>query len=79
MDFIHELEDIMSSIIGPQFDIVGFDPRGMCRTKAQCFVQGSSYPTFFLPGVGQSTPRVSFFKSAAERAILYGSGIHCRG
>ena len=65
----------MSSILGPQFDIVGFDPRGMCH---QCLIKkfhGYSDPHLFT-GVGQSIPRVAFFKSAAEQAILFASDLH---
>jgi hypothetical protein len=39
------------------------------------FSQGSSDPPLFT-GVGQSTPRVAFVKSAAEREILYASNLH---
>jgi hypothetical protein len=35
----------------------------------------SQTPPLFT-GVGKSTPRVSFYKSAAERAILYASDLH---
>ena len=38
-------------------------------------LHGSSNPPLFT-GVGQSTPRATFFKSAAERAILYASDFH---
>ena len=64
----------MSSILGPQFDIVSFDPRGMC-TQVQYFLHGSSNPLLFT-GVGRSTPRVALVKSAVERAILYSSDLH---
>ena len=64
----------MSSIVGPQFDIVSFDPRGMCRQSLISF-HGSSDPPFST-GVGQSTPRVTFVKSTAEREILYASDLH---
>jgi hypothetical protein len=39
------------------------------------FFHGSSNP-FLFPGVGQSTPRLAFFKSSAERAIWNASGLH---
>jgi pimeloyl-ACP methyl ester carboxylesterase len=42
VEFIHEYGDVMSSIIGPQFDIVSFDPRGMCH---QCL--NILRPTYF--------------------------------
>ena len=39
------------------------------------FLRGSSDPPVFI-GIGQSKPRVSFVKSAAERAILYATDLH---
>ena len=33
VEFINKAGDVMSSIIGPQFDIVSFDPRGMCHQR----------------------------------------------
>ena len=33
VEFVYELGDLLSLIVGPQFDIVGFDPRGMCCSK----------------------------------------------
>ena len=64
----------MSSIVKPQFDIVGIDPHGMCH---QCLISfhGSSDPPLFT-GVGQSTPRVTLFRTAAERALWYASDLH---
>ncbi|KAK7057882.1 Abhydrolase-4 domain-containing protein [Favolaschia claudopus] len=38
---------LLSTIVGPEFDLIGFDPRG----------------------VGRSVPRVSIYKSRAERAL----------
>ena len=65
----------MSSIVGPQFDVVGFDPRGMCHPSSifsSCILR---HPPLFT-GIGQSTPRAAFLKSAAERVILYASNLH---
>ena len=47
----------------------------VCVTQVAIFLHGSSNLTLFT-GVGQSTPRVTFFKSAAERAILHASDLH---
>ena len=47
----------------------------VCVTQVQYLLHGSSDPTLFT-GVGQSTPRVAFVKSAAEREILYASDLH---
>ena len=47
----------------------------VCVTQIQCFLhEYSDLPLF--KGVGQSTPRASFVKSAAEREILYASDLH---
>ena len=64
----------MSTILGPQFDIVSFDPRGMCHLSS-IFSSLIPDPLLFT-GVGQSTPRAAFVKSVAERAILYTSDLH---
>ncbi|KAF8816530.1 hypothetical protein BYT27DRAFT_7077074 [Phlegmacium glaucopus] len=56
VELIHQFGDMFTSILGPQFDIVSFDPRG----------------------IGQSTPRVSFFRTAAERALWDASDLHNR-
>jgi hypothetical protein len=44
-------------------------------TQVQYFLHGSSDPPLFT-GVGQSTPRVAFVKSAAERVILSANHLH---
>lgn len=57
----------IGQIVGPQFDVVGFDPRGECdtdHTSSSCSQQHG----MFL-GVSRSTPRVSFFESLVEREL----------
>ena len=74
VELIQTSVDFISPILGPQFDIVSFDPRGMSP-----FYSWILRPTSFSPlftGVGQSTPRVAFFKSAGERAIWFASSRH---
>ena len=71
VELIRMVGDVMSVIVGPQFDVVGFDPRGMCHHFSSCIFRPTSFQ-----GIGQSTPRATFFKSAAERAILYASDVH---
>jgi hypothetical protein len=47
----------------------------VCVTQVQYFLHGYSDPPFST-GVGQSTPRVAWVKSAAERAMWYASDLH---
>jgi pimeloyl-ACP methyl ester carboxylesterase len=54
VEWIRLSGDSFTSILGPQFDLVGFDPRG----------------------VGQSTPRVAPFRTAAEQALWYAPELH---
>ncbi|KAF9457252.1 TAP-like protein-domain-containing protein [Collybia nuda] len=54
VDFVVDMGEELSTIVGPQFDILGFDPRG----------------------VGRSVPRVSFFETAAERALWGPISLH---
>jgi pimeloyl-ACP methyl ester carboxylesterase len=75
VEFIREGGDVFSSILGPQFDIVGFDPRGTCHPCSIIFSWILSDPPLFT-GIGRSTPRAAFVKSAAEREILYASQLH---
>ena len=76
MELIQRVGDLMGTILGPQFDIVGFDPRGMCLPKLHYFLLHGTSNLPRCTGVGQSTPRVAFFKSAAEQAISYASDLH---
>ncbi|KAF9457253.1 TAP-like protein-domain-containing protein [Collybia nuda] len=54
VDLVVQAGKLFSTIVGPQFDVLGFDPRG----------------------VGHSVPRVSFFETAAERALWGSVGPH---
>ena len=47
----------------------------VCVTQVRYFLHVSSGLLPFI-GVGQSTPRAAFVKSAAERTILYASDLH---
>ena len=47
----------------------------VCVTQVRYFLHASSDPPL-LTGVVQSTPRVAFVKSVAERTILYTSDLH---
>jgi hypothetical protein len=49
--------------------------RVVCVTRMQNFLHGSSDPPVFI-GTGQSTPRIAFVKSAAERAIFDATNLH---
>ena len=54
-----------AEILGPQFDLVGFDPRG---TFSNLFYSSACSDVYVeLKGIGESTPTVSFFESQAER------------
>jgi pimeloyl-ACP methyl ester carboxylesterase len=63
VDYVVEVGASIATIIGKQFDIVGFDPRGaqFCHLCRQLLTR--------VPGVSYSTPTVSFFRTAAERAL----------
>jgi hypothetical protein len=68
---------LFRSIVGPQFDLVGFDPRGMSfraifYSKSRN-VGGSRELTCLYEGLGASTPVITFFKTDAQRA-LWGMG-----
>ena len=51
VEFINTVGDVMSSIIGPQFDIVSFDPRGMCVTQVQSFSSWMTQTYYFFSQV----------------------------
>ena len=71
VDLIRRSGDVFSLVVGPQFDIVSFDPRGMCSPVSNTF-SDPPFPT----GIGQSTPRVTSFKTAAEQALWYTPELH---
>lgn len=68
VDMVMRSGNTLSTILGPQFDIVGFDPRGKQPIITQTMVL---YVLDNSPGSGisRSIPRVSFFKTDVERAL----------
>ncbi|KAF7370135.1 Abhydrolase-4 domain-containing protein [Mycena sanguinolenta] len=61
---------LLSTIIGPEFDIIGFDPRGASKPFPLHFTRiQTSEPTTTNAGVARSTPRISFFATRAERQL----------
>jgi hypothetical protein len=72
VEFIRQFGDNFSLVVGPQFDIVSFDPRGMYHLLL-IFVFIS---ILLFIGISQSTPRVAFFGTAAERALWDASNLH---
>ena len=74
VELIRQLGDTFSSALGPQFDIVSFDPRGMYHPPMSniFFI----FKTSLFIGIGQSAPRVAPFRTAAERALWYTSDLH---
>jgi hypothetical protein len=73
VELVRQQGDAFSLVLGPQFDIVSFDPRGMYHP---CPIFSSFLRPSLFTGVGQSTPRVAPFRSAAERALWYASDLH---
>lgn len=57
----------ISRIVGPQFDIVGFDPRGALLNPL--LLPFELRLRLVVVGVGHTTPRVSFFETDAEQAL----------
>jgi pimeloyl-ACP methyl ester carboxylesterase len=53
----------LSQIIGPEFDVVGFDPRGKSSSAAK------QHADDYFQGVAHSTPRVSLFATDVERLL----------
>lgn len=62
VEIIILLGQLIGEIVGPEFDIVGFDPRGASLRLASVFC-------LIFVGVARSTPRVSLFKTAVERPL----------
>ncbi|KAG5349857.1 hypothetical protein C0989_001597 [Termitomyces sp. Mn162] len=61
--------ELLSTVIGPQFDILGFDPRG---TTLRISLHTLIFIAPVIPGVGLSTPGASFFETALERELWSG-------
>lgn len=56
------------SVVGPQYDLVGFDPRGTANYHA---TQTNNWLTAVFAGVGETTPPLSIFKSPVEAFEFY--------
>ena len=54
----------LRTIVGDAFDIVGFDPRGMCLLSLSC-----TFVLIYLLGVSRSIPVASFFANNVDREI----------
>lgn len=66
VQYVQELAPYFRAIIGPQYDLVGFDPRGV--SSALLWLQvADSCDT----GVGETTPVLSVFNSPAEALEFY--------
>uniref|UniRef100_A0A0W0FNU6 Peptidase S33 tripeptidyl aminopeptidase-like C-terminal domain-containing protein n=1 Tax=Moniliophthora roreri TaxID=221103 RepID=A0A0W0FNU6_MONRR len=59
VDFLLQRAKTLGTILGSQFDLVGFDPRGKLNVL----------------GVSRSTPRVTFFETPEERLLWQRAGI----
>ncbi|KAK2460048.1 hypothetical protein APHAL10511_007925 [Amanita phalloides] len=64
VDFILTGGSLFRSILGNAFDIVGFDPRGMCLLNASY-----AHLTLLLIGISRSLPVISFFKNDVDRNL----------
>lgn len=66
---IRNAGQLFAEVLGPEFDIVGFDPRGaLLIFPLDPLLLAAAYDN---AGVGRSTPAVSFFESWAERIQWY--------
>ena len=69
VDLVRFSGRLFQAIVGPHFDILGFDPRGVFCIKL-------GIPTFFsciynhIAGVGHSTPGFSIYTSETERLLV---------
>lgn len=52
----------MSKIIGDDFDMIGFDPRGQQRSTFQCHCVLTD-----VAGIGRTTPQLAALQTKAER------------
>ncbi|KAF7370117.1 Abhydrolase-4 domain-containing protein [Mycena sanguinolenta] len=66
VDTVAAAGPLLSTIIGPEFDIIGFDPRG----APSCFLYSTRVYMNRPPQASAAPPpRISFFASRAERQI----------
>lgn len=68
VDQVLQRGDQFATVIGPQFDLVGFDPRGTC------FSGSSPRTTKIKTGVRSSKPGVAWFESEIEASLWSSSG-----
>ena len=69
MDFMLGLGSAFQSVIGDEFDFVGFDPRG---TLFPLFFSLSRLvmPRLLSTGVGHTTPHLDIFSSTPESIVI---------
>ncbi|PPQ73621.1 hypothetical protein CVT24_007620 [Panaeolus cyanescens] len=68
--FLSTASDLFAAIVGPQFDLVSFDPRGTPLFTILFTLYCDWMGAEVLAGVGASIPRTSFYKTNFERFIL---------
>lgn len=69
VDYVLSDAELFREVLGPQFDLVGFDPRGeLFRSAALTAVVLTR-----SAGVGQTTPDLTMFKDASEAAQVLSS------
>ncbi len=56
---------LMAAVVGPQYDIISFDPRGTSFPSEGLL----THTDVWFEGLGVSSPRVEFFATEAERAL----------
>lgn len=66
VQFVQELAPYFRAIIGPQYDLVGFDPRGK-----RFFFSETTAADRHCAGVGETTPILSAFNNPAEELEFY--------
>ncbi|TFK64090.1 alpha/beta-hydrolase [Pluteus cervinus] len=72
VDMIARSGDAFVKILGSQFDIIGFDPRGKSEFKPLSIVMSSHYlllVTVVFLGIARSTPKAQIFPTQAEREV----------
>ena len=60
---------MIRQVLGPQYDLVTFDPRGMLRIPLLHVVRRLILSLYL--GVGQTTPPLAIFDSSIEAGIFY--------